>query len=53
MLRIHGNTERVTLKQHLTDWCQTQDALFKCVGVDNQSDARADIANPCRRQSDF
>ena len=42
MLRIQGNTERVTLKQRLTDLKpNTRYAVY--VGVDNRSDARADI----------
>ncbi|MBF1712083.1 MAG: discoidin domain-containing protein, partial [Streptococcus sp.] len=41
-LRIQGNTERVTLKQRLTDLKpNTRYAVY--VGVDNRSDARADI----------
>ena len=42
MLRIQGNKQRVTLKQRLTDLKpNTKYAVY--VGVDNRSDARADI----------
>ena len=42
MLRIQGNTQRVTLKQRLTDLKpNTKYAVY--VGVDNRSDAKADI----------
>ena len=42
MLRIQGNKERVTLKQTLTDLKpNTKYAVY--VGVDNRSDAKADI----------
>lgn len=42
MLRIQGNTQRVTLKQTLTDLKpNTKYAVY--VGVDNRSDAKADI----------